>query len=179
MCGTVGSPWVSLATLFGFWETLINFSESMVLYGPGLPGLSAHKLVQYWSWAPADRPTFSLRRLLVSLPHHGKWWEPARALRRGAAHGSTRVLVVAETHSPPHVQRASLALVIEAGGGSEAGRGSEEVETSARMGVFNPPTRFRCCFFTRGLQKKVWRSKFQKYGYYAIYPGGDLAPSIS
>ena len=33
LCGTVGSPWVSLATLFGFWETLINFSESMILYG--------------------------------------------------------------------------------------------------------------------------------------------------
>ena len=24
LCGTVGSPWVSLATLFGFWETLIK-----------------------------------------------------------------------------------------------------------------------------------------------------------
>ena len=55
---------------------------------PGLPGLSAHKLVQYWSRTPADRPTFSPRRLLVSLPHHGEWWEPARAVRRGAAHGS-------------------------------------------------------------------------------------------
>ena len=33
LCGTVGSPWVSLATLFGFWETLIKFSESMILYG--------------------------------------------------------------------------------------------------------------------------------------------------
>ena len=33
LCGTVGSPWVSLATLFGFWETLITFSESMILYG--------------------------------------------------------------------------------------------------------------------------------------------------
>ena len=32
LCGTVGSPWVSLATLFGFWETLIKFSESMILY---------------------------------------------------------------------------------------------------------------------------------------------------
>ena len=31
-----------------------------------------------------------------------------------------RTAVVAETHSPPHVQRASLALVIEGGGGSEA-----------------------------------------------------------
>ena len=31
LCGTVGSPWVSLATLFGFWETLIKFSESMIL----------------------------------------------------------------------------------------------------------------------------------------------------
>ena len=30
LCGTVGSPWVSLATLFGFWETLIKFSESML-----------------------------------------------------------------------------------------------------------------------------------------------------
>ena len=30
------------------------------------------------------------RRLLVSLPHHGKWWEPARAVQRGAAHGSGR-----------------------------------------------------------------------------------------
>ena len=54
---------------------------------PGLPGLSAHKLVQYWSRTPADRPTFSPRRLLVSLPHHGEWWEPARAVRRGAAPG--------------------------------------------------------------------------------------------
>merc|ERR1711907_339832 len=33
LCRTVGSPWVSLATLFGFWETLIKFSESMILYG--------------------------------------------------------------------------------------------------------------------------------------------------
>ena len=33
LCGTVGSPWVSPATLFGFWETLIKFSESMILYG--------------------------------------------------------------------------------------------------------------------------------------------------
>ena len=33
LCGTVGSPWVSLATLFGFWETLIKFSESMILCG--------------------------------------------------------------------------------------------------------------------------------------------------
>ena len=37
LCGTVGSPWVSLgsflATLSGFWETLIKFSESMILYG--------------------------------------------------------------------------------------------------------------------------------------------------
>ena len=32
LCGTVGSHWVSLATLFGFWETLIKFSESMILY---------------------------------------------------------------------------------------------------------------------------------------------------
>ena len=55
---------------------------------PGLPGLSAHKLVQYWSRTPADRPTFSPRRLLVSLPHHGEWWEPARAVRRGAAPSS-------------------------------------------------------------------------------------------
>ena len=55
---------------------------------PGLSGLAAHKLVQYWSRTPADRPTFSPRRLLVSLPHHGEWWEPARAVRRGAAHGS-------------------------------------------------------------------------------------------
>ena len=36
LCGTVGSPWVSLATLFGFWETLIKFSESMILYGENL-----------------------------------------------------------------------------------------------------------------------------------------------
>ena len=55
---------------------------------PGLPGLSAHKLVQHWSRTPADRPTFPPRRLLVPLPHHGEWWEPARAVRRGAAHGS-------------------------------------------------------------------------------------------
>ena len=33
LCGTVRSPWVSPATLFGFWETLIKFSESMILYG--------------------------------------------------------------------------------------------------------------------------------------------------
>ena len=25
LCGTVGSPWVSLATLFGFWETFIKY----------------------------------------------------------------------------------------------------------------------------------------------------------
>merc|ERR1711924_320642 len=34
LCGTVRSPWVSLATLFGFWKTLIKNSESMILYGP-------------------------------------------------------------------------------------------------------------------------------------------------
>ena len=28
LCGTVGSPWVSLATLFGFWETLIKFQAN-------------------------------------------------------------------------------------------------------------------------------------------------------
>ena len=31
LCGTVGSPWMSLATLFGFWETLIKNSDSMIL----------------------------------------------------------------------------------------------------------------------------------------------------
>ena len=35
LCRTAGSPWMSLATLFGFWETLIKFSESMILYGDG------------------------------------------------------------------------------------------------------------------------------------------------
>ena len=33
LCGTVESPWVSLATLFGFWGTFIKFSESMILCG--------------------------------------------------------------------------------------------------------------------------------------------------
>ena len=42
--------------------------------------------------------------------------------RRGLYGEGRRTAVAAETHSPPHVQRASLALVIEAGGGSEAGR---------------------------------------------------------
>ena len=46
------------------------------------------KIGQHWRGTPADRPTFLPRRLLVSLPHHGEWWEPARAVRRGAAHGS-------------------------------------------------------------------------------------------
>ena len=39
LCGTVGSPWVSLATLFRFWETLIKISESMILYGEKSAGL--------------------------------------------------------------------------------------------------------------------------------------------
>ena len=30
LCGTVGSPWVSLATLFGFWETLMKIPESRI-----------------------------------------------------------------------------------------------------------------------------------------------------
>ena len=58
--------------------------------------------------------------------------------------------MVAETHSPPHIQRSSLALVIEAGGDSEAGRGSEEVETkektkkvSGAWGVFQHKLRLR------------------------------------
>ena len=45
--------------------------------------------------------------------------------RRGLYGEGRRTAVVAETHSPPHVQRASLALVIEGGGGSEAKSGSE------------------------------------------------------
>ena len=45
--------------------------------------------------------------------------------RRGLYGEGRRTAVAAETHSPPHVQRASLALVIEGGGGSEAKSGSE------------------------------------------------------
>ena len=56
--------------------------------------------------------------------------------RRGLYGEGRRTAVVAETDSPPHVQRASLALVIEAGGGSEAGRGSEEVETKEKTKKF-------------------------------------------
>ena len=37
-----------------------------------------------------------------------------------------------DAFSPPHIQRSSLALVIEAGGSSEEGRGSEEVETKEK-----------------------------------------------
>ena len=33
LCGTVGSPWMSPATLWGCGETLIKFSGSMILYG--------------------------------------------------------------------------------------------------------------------------------------------------
>ena len=40
------------------------------------------------SGACVDAATFPPRRLLVSLPHHGEWRDPARAVRRGAAHGS-------------------------------------------------------------------------------------------
>ena len=55
---------------------------------------------------------------------------------RGLYGEGRRTAVVAETHSPPHVQRASLALVIEAGGGSEAGRGNGEVETKEKRKSF-------------------------------------------
>ena len=55
---------------------------------------------------------------------------------RGLYGEGRRTAVVAETHSPPHIQRSSLALVIEAGGGSEAGRGSEEVETKEKTKKF-------------------------------------------
>ena len=56
--------------------------------------------------------------------------------RRGLYGEERRTAVAAATHSPPHVQRSSLALVIEAGGGSEAGRGSEEVETKEKTKKF-------------------------------------------
>ena len=46
------------------------------------------KIGQHWWGTPVDRPTFSPRRLRTSLPHHGERWEPARALRRGAAPSS-------------------------------------------------------------------------------------------
>ena len=45
--------------------------------------------------------------------------------RRGLYGEGRRTAVAAETHSPPHIQRASLALVIEGRGGSEAKSGSE------------------------------------------------------
>ena len=57
-------------------------------------------------------------------------------IRRGLYGEGRRTAVVAETHSPPHIQRSSLALVIEAGGGSKAGRGSEEVETKEKTKKF-------------------------------------------
>ena len=51
----------------------------------------------------------------------------ANGRSRGGLYGEgRRTAVAAETHSPPHVQRASLALVIEGGGGSEAKSGSGE-----------------------------------------------------
>ena len=59
--------------------------------------------------------------------------DTATLIKRGEGR---RTAVVAETHSPPHVQRPSLALVIEAGGGSEAGRGSGEVETKEKTKKF-------------------------------------------
>ena len=57
-------------------------------------------------------------------------------IRRGLYGEGRRTAVAAETHSPPHIQRASLALVIEAGGGSEVGRGSEEGETKKNQKSF-------------------------------------------
>ena len=56
--------------------------------------------------------------------------------RRGLCGEGRRLAVAFQVHPPPHVQRASLALVIEAGGGSEAGRGSEEVETKEKTKKF-------------------------------------------
>ena len=32
LCGTVGSPWVSLATLFGFWETFYMVKKVFLLF---------------------------------------------------------------------------------------------------------------------------------------------------
>ena len=98
---------------------------------PGLPGLSAHKLVQHWSRTPADRPTFPPRRLLVPLPHHGEWWEPARAVRRGAAHGSGG----RDAFSASRSAGRAGPRVIEGeakSGNEEVGRGSGEVETKEK-----------------------------------------------
>ena len=78
-------------------------------------------------------------------------------IRRGLYGEGRRTAVAAETHSPPHIQRASLALVIEAGGGSEVGRGSEEVETKGEKGfqveiLFFPRLmRLLCRTFRSGL----------------------------
>ena len=46
------------------------------------------KTGQHWWGTPTDRPPFSPRRLRTSLPHHGEWREPGRAVWRGAAPSS-------------------------------------------------------------------------------------------
>ena len=84
---------------------------------------------------PADRLTFSPRRLLVSLPHHGEWWEPARAVRRGAAHGSGG----RDTFSASRSAGRAGPRVIEGeakSGNEEVGRVSGEVETKENKKSF-------------------------------------------
>ena len=76
---------------------------------------------------PPSRPgAYSSRS--PTMANGGSW--------RGLYGEGRRTAVVAETHSPPHIQRSSLALVIEAGGGSKAGRGSEKVETKEKTKKF-------------------------------------------
>ena len=68
-------------------------------------------------------------------------------IRRGLYGEGRRTAVVAETHSPPHIQRSSLALVIEAGGGSEAGRGSEGKGESGNEGKNKKVSKLKIYFF--------------------------------
>ena len=65
-------------------------------------------------------------------PHHGEWWKPARAVRRGAAHGSGG----RDAFSASRSAGQPGSRVIEGGGGSEAGRGNEEVETKEKRKSF-------------------------------------------
>ena len=70
LCGTVGSPWVSLATLFGFWETLIKFSESMILYGEirNLYSVSISRGMKTDIAINAIRVMFSVRLIVGVVP---------------------------------------------------------------------------------------------------------------
>ena len=88
-----------------------------------------------YSCVPQDPAKVEKKATAVSLPHHGEWWEPARAVRRGAAHGSGG----RDAFSASRSAGRAGPRVIEGeakSGNEEVGRGSGEVETKANKKSF-------------------------------------------